>query len=160
MSLRGLLLSASYPKPDDERRNPNPPKFGWRDLPANGREGDPPLLPERPEGAKEWLPETVEAWNQLWTTPQAVAWDQSGRTLHVWAVLHNDMGQFQADRKPVPASLLSELRQIEDRHGLSPKAMLQLRWRVIEDFEQTPIPGGTGLRDRKKATLKVLEGGA
>lgn len=153
-------MGASYPKPDDERRNPNPPAFGWVDLPVEGREGDPPSLPPRPEGAREWLPETVEAWKGLWAKPQAVMWDQSGRTLEAWVVLYNDMCQFQVDRKPVPASLLSEMRQIEDRHGLSPKAMLQLRWRISEPEQPAAVLVSSGFGDRKGAALKVLKGGA
>jgi len=150
-------MAASYPKPDNQKRNRNEPAFGWSDLPAAGREGEPPSLPPRSEDARDWLDVTIEAWADLWKSPQATMWDPSGRTLRSWAVCFDDLAQCQKDRKPVPASLLNEMRQVEDRHGLSPKAMLQLRWRIVTE-DSSAVPVRTS-KDRKSSVLKVLEGG-
>jgi len=71
----------------------------------------------------------------LWRTPQAVAWEQLGWTRVVARYCH---WSIQAEDSPeVPVALLGELRQLEDRLGLSPMAMLRLRWTI----EQTPDDG-------------------
>jgi hypothetical protein len=114
-----------YPKPDAERRNRTAPAFAWTELPREGRKGKPPALP----AGREWPTATKAAWTALWAKPQATQWDQSGGTLHRWAWLHADL----VLGKGAAASLSAEMRQIEDRHGLSPKAMLQLRWRMASD---------------------------
>lgn len=87
-----------------------------------GRPGKPPELPS----GREWPAPTVQAWNDLWATPQATMWDQTGRTLRRWAWLHAEL----TERRQAAAALSAEMRQIEDRHGLSPKALMTLRWRI------------------------------
>jgi hypothetical protein len=113
------------PKVDDERRRRNAPTFGWVDLPREGRKGKPPALPKW----RMWDQRTVHEWTQLWAKPQATQWDQTGSTLFVWACLIDDLVTGRADATKVSA----ELRQHEDRHGLSTKAMLNLRWRLAPD---------------------------
>lgn len=115
-----------YPKPGAVNRNER--ELAWESLPLEGRQGPAPTLPD----FRVWQPATLTWWTQLWSTPQAVKWDSSGRTLHALAILHH---QLVIDGALPPAqskasSISAEMRQIEDRHGLSPKAMLQLRWRV------------------------------
>lgn len=149
-------MPASYPKPDDQRRNRVEPRFGWVDLPAAGRVGEPPGLPVRVDGA--WSSQTLDAWSDLWSSPQSTQWDQSGRTLHRWAICHEDVVRYQAQRDPVPASLLSEMRQLEDRHGLSPKAMLQLRWRIAETEAVSTRRSRSSSRMRDR--LSVVDGSA
>lgn len=118
-------MPGRYPKPDAERRNRTAPAFAWVELPAEGRKGKAPPLPP----GREWPTATKAAWADLWLTPQATVWDQSGRTLHRWAWLHADLILGKGAAGPLSA----EMRQIEDRHGLSPKALLQLRWRLRSD---------------------------
>lgn len=117
-----------YPKDDLSRRNRNERSFDWTTLPPEGRAGPAPKLPP----LRVWAAATVVWWEDLWSTPQAVMWDQSGRTLHTLAILHH---QLIVDGDEAPAaskasSIAGEMRQHEDRHGLTPKAMLQLRWRI------------------------------
>ena len=115
-----------YPKPDGERRNRAERQFDWTVLPAEGRAGDPPALPKwRP-----WTDVTIEWWADLWSTPQATMWDPSGRSLHALALLHHELMLDQHREQSRAASISAEMRQHEDRHGLTPKAMLQMRWRV------------------------------
>ena len=118
-------MPASYPKPDGQKVTRHAPKFDWVNLPAEGRQGPPPAMPK----LRRWRKATIEAWADLWSSPQATQWDQSGRTLHAWAVLHHDL---IVDER-APAGIAAEMRNIEDRHGLNPKAMLQLRWRIVAD---------------------------
>lgn len=40
------------------------------------------------------------------------------------------------------------MRQIEDRHGLNPKAMLQLRWRIVDAESESTISARGKGRER------------
>lgn len=139
------MPGASYPKPDDQKVTRHAPRFGWTDLPSEGRQGPPPALP----ADRIWQPLTLEWWAKLWAQPEATQWKQDGSTLIALAALWDDLfaGRF-------PAMKLSpEMRAIEDRHGLNPKAMLQLRWRVVSDelAERRPKPKLASLERRRKA---------
>lgn len=144
------MPGASYPKADSERRNRNAPAFGWTDLPATSAVPVPDLPPGR-----EWPSSTRAAWAELWTKPQASQWDPSGFTLHRWAWLHADLVLGKGAAGP----LSGEMRQIEDRHGLSPKAMLQLRWRIVSDEDQEK-PGPKPRPKSRARKLRVVDGKA
>lgn len=122
-----------YPKDDDSRRNRNERAFDWTVLPLEGRPGPAPALPSW----REWTDATLDWWAELWARPQAVMWDQSGRSLHALALLHHEMMMDPFRKESRLPSITAEMRQHEDRHGLTPKAMLQLRWRV----SSTPTDG-------------------
>lgn len=67
-------------------------------------------------------------WRDLWRTPQAVQWERLGWT--------RDVAQYV--RHKVLAELgdldsAKEARQWSDRLGLTPLAMLRLRWYVVAD---------------------------
>lgn len=67
-------------------------------------------------------------WRELWRTPQAVAWERLRWMREVaqyvrWKVLA-ELGDLDAAR---------EARQLSDRIGLTPLAMLRLRWEVSQD---------------------------
>lgn len=115
-------MAASYGKPDGERRNRAERKLDWTVLPLEGRQGDPPALP----AWREWTEATRAWWAELWSTPQAVAWDQSGRSMHTLALLHHELMTTDGNA----AKISAEMRQHEDRHGLTPKAMMQMSWRI------------------------------
>jgi len=119
-----------YPKPDGEKVSRNAPAFAWATLPPRREGGAPPL----PRGYR-WREETIAWWEELWCRPQAAMWDPSGSTLEVYARLYDAM---LAGGDVVRIS--AEMRQHEDRHGLNPKAMLQLRWRVAAEEEQIEQP--------------------
>lgn len=119
------MPGASYQKPDAERRTRHHPRVAWVDLPAEGRKGKPPSLPE----GREWPAATQKAWERMWAKPQAVMWDQDGSSLHAWVWLHADLMIGKGASK----ALCEELRQIENLHGLNPKAMAQLHWRIVAD---------------------------
>lgn len=140
-------MAASYPKSDSERVTRHKPKFEWVDLPAEGRLDPPPGLPKW----RNWHPSTRKWWSQMWAKPQALMWEQDGSTLVPLACLYDDLIAGRATIVQVSA----EMRQHEDRHGLNPKAMLQLRWRIVGDevkaarAERTP-----------KARLQAVDSGA
>jgi len=118
----------SYPKPDGQKVTRHAPKFDWTTLPARGRQGPAPKLP----ATRKWTKPTRDAWALLWSKPQAVAWDQDGSTMFAWAECHHDSLVASRNERSVSA-IHGEMRQIEDRHGLNPNAMLQLRWRIVDD---------------------------
>lgn len=67
-------------------------------------------------------------WRELWHTPQAVAWERLCWTREVaqytrWKVLAEN-GELDAAK---------EARQLADRLGLTPLAMLRLRWEIAPD---------------------------
>jgi hypothetical protein len=112
-------------------------------LPAEGRKGAPPQWPlSRAKVAER------ELWVQLWATPQAAQWERLGvsaaRTVARYARL-----LVAAEKPGALASVQSEVRQMEDRLGLTPMAMLRLQWEVVSDElsearaeqQQTPTRG-------------------
>lgn len=127
-------------KPAEQRRNRSANRREWTVLPFDGREGPAPKLP----AWREWDRSTLDWWDELWASPQAVMWDQSGRTLHALAILQDDL--IVTARKPGASSsaalttLVAQMRQIQARHGLDPRAMADMKWRVGEPGERV---GGT-----------------
>lgn len=141
-----------YPKPDDERRNANQPAFGWVDLPPKSGVRSPKLPPIR-----EWTDETKRWWSDLWSKPQATQWDRAGSTAVAMAVLYDDL---QTSEPGKAAGILAELRQHEDRHGLNPKSMLQLRWRIGEvEAKPAAATKPKTAADRRGRVLEILPGG-
>jgi len=130
------------PKPDAERRRRNASTFEWTLLPAEGRSGPAPELPD----LRSWSLSTIAWWEDLWSCPQAVAWDQTGRTLVRLAILFDDMV------KERPGASVTAMQQLEDRPGLNPKAMLQLRWPIVAEADVMPIP----TKATRKQRLKVV----
>lgn len=95
----------------------------------------------------------AELWNDLWRTPQAVAWDALRWTREValyvrWQV-HAELGDIEAAK---------EARQWSDRLGLNPTALLRNRWRIGETKQPrqtTPPVDPTSVKQR----FKVVNGG-
>jgi hypothetical protein len=71
---------------------------------------------------------------------QAVMWELSVSTLHSWAAIHAEITRALEAGKAPKAALYAELRQHEHRHGVSPRAMQMLRWRIADEAE----PGRQG----------------
>lgn len=121
------------PNPHARRRNA---RVAMTRLPAEGRPGpapDWPLLPGRlPPRLAEWADviaaHELELWEQLWSTPQAVAWERLRWTHEValyarWLV-RAEFGDIEASK---------EARLLGDRLGLNPMALLRLRWEIATD---------------------------
>lgn len=114
------------PNPNARRRNARP---AFRRLPAMGRVGEPPAWPLGGRASKGEL----ELWAQLWSCPQAVAWEELGcvRTVARYARI-----TIAAERPKANAAVMSEARQLEDRLGLNPKAMRSLGWEITTETGQ------------------------
>jgi hypothetical protein len=91
-------------------------------LPPGGYAGPVPTWP-----IGEATADQIDLWLDLWRTPQAAAWVNLGwtRTVARYAAL-----VLICEGPDMTAALLSELRQMEDRLGLSPMALKRLQWEI------------------------------
>lgn len=131
---------------------PNPPKVdpqrghrgrGPLRLPAEGRDGEVPPWP-LPGDPDE---DEMRAWCALWATPQAVAWERLGWTRTVARYCRVMVAAESRDASP---PLLGQAMALEDRLGLTPKAMRLLLWEVVAD-EVAEQRQATNVRKRIKA---------
>lgn len=79
----------------------------------------------------------VALWGALWSSPQAAAWEDLGWTRVVarYAKL-----LVAAEKASATAALLAEVRQLEDRLGLTPMAMRRLQWEIDDGAEINAEP--------------------
>lgn len=129
---------------------PNPPKMdpqrGTRGrgvvvLPAEGRRGDMPGWPLDAVTSAE-----LGLWRELWATPQAVMWEKLG-----WTRVVARYCRVAIVAEGLDKDALSEARQLEDRLGLTPKAMRLLLWTIAADEvgeKRQETPGGARGRIR------------
>lgn len=79
----------------------------------------------------------VAMWFELWRTPQAVMWERQRWTREVAQFCRlkvlAELGDMDAQK---------EARQVGDRLGITPLALLRLRWEVVDGSaaSQTPDP--------------------
>ncbi len=107
------------PKGSDQRRRRNAPLANTTVLPAEGRPGTAPDWP---------LDGPVPSfWVKLWRRPQAVQWDRLGWVRPV--ARYARLTELTEVGRP-SALVLQEVRQLEDRLGLSPLAMLRFGGRL------------------------------
>jgi len=138
------------PKPGGQRRRRNAPLANTVKLPAEGRAGPPPAWPL---GGRQSAALTV-LWAQLWATPQAVAWEQLG-----WTRVVGRYARFllKAEQPLASAALQAEVRQLEDRLGLTPLSLLRLRWEIMTD-EVAEQRGDRGAASEDlRAILRAVE---
>lgn len=111
------------PSANPRRRNARPDNTL---LPASGYAGP---IPEWPLAVPMDVSEEV-AWRSLWRSPQASAWAQ----LAIVRTVARYCRVLVASELPgATASYLTEVRQLEDRLGLTAMSMLRLRWVVSTD---------------------------
>lgn len=111
------------PSANPRRRNARPDNTT---LPASGYDGP---IPEWPLAVPMDIGEEV-AWQALWRTPQASAWDQMALER---AVARYCRVLVASELPGATAAYLAEVRQMEDRLGLTAMSMLRLRWVVSTD---------------------------
>lgn len=143
------------PLPADDKRRRNAPTIPTTDLDADGPSWRPPPVPKW----MQLGPAGTAWWKWAWKTPQACAWGRgSGFEPLVArrAQLEDDLAAIAApegldlseiaDAETLRAvrqvvqslaalvtgklAIIKEMRELEDRLGLSPKGMAQLRWKV------------------------------
>lgn len=138
------------PLPSEKKRRRNAPTIPTTSLPAGGRDG---VVPEPPEwvslgrAGRAW-------WDWAWRTPQAAAWSevahldvvarrasleddlQAIESEDLSGVSEEDLRQLVQRLKALvtgKVSLLGKVTELDDRLGLSPKSMAQLRWTIVDD---------------------------
>lgn len=130
------------PKMDPVRRNA---RVGPLRLPAEGRDGAAPSWPL--SGAEDDDCDARRVWDELWATPQAVAWERLGWTRVVARYARLVIAAERLDK-----DAMSEARQLEDRLGLTPKAMRLLLWEIVSDeVGEKRTESGATARGRIKA---------
>lgn len=116
------MAQTSPPKLDAVRRNA---RVGPTVLPAAGRSGPAPRWPLSAPSDEE-----RKVWRELWHTPHAVAWERLG---WVRVVARYCRVMVAAEVPDCPASILGQAVILEDRLGLTPKAMRMLMWEIARD---------------------------
>lgn len=97
----------------------------------------------------------AELWAELWATPQAAAWERLGWTREVAQYVR---WKAKAEQGDMDAS--KEARQLADRLGLNPLAMLRLRWEVAPDEVAEQRQERTARRPASaRQRLKVVDPG-
>jgi hypothetical protein len=132
------MAQAVPPKVDPVRRNS---RVGPLRLPAEGRKGPPPPWPldGKPNAQIQRI------WRQLWATPQAVAWERLG-----WTRVVARYARVALAAEVLDKDALAEARHLEDRLGLTPKAMRMLLWEIVAD-EVAEQREASDVRSRIKA---------
>ena len=115
---------ASKKRPDQVRRR-NTQVINV--LPAGGRKGQAPAWP-----LGKATPAERKLWNDLWSRPQAVVWEQ-------WYAM-DVVAQYvkialRAQKAGAPVGILAERRQMQMQLGLLPGAVFKLQWTLAEGSE-------------------------
>lgn len=149
-------MATPTPNPNSEKRSKE--SAGWITLPAEGREGPAPKLHGRHAARAKAL------WAHWWGSPMATMWGEFDAPV-LERLLVLTARSWKGD---ATAAELSEVRQLEDRFGLSPQARRKLYWRVAgvdvpstepADLGGTPVtsvPSAGGAADPR---LRVVQGG-
>ncbi len=132
------------PPPKIDKVGRTPRLYDWVALPAEGRKGRPPALP----ALRPWVKADRDHWVLLWRKPQAVAWEREGHIDFVARLLalRHDFVNGEGNA----AGVSGEMRQLEDRLGLNPKALLGLRWRIVADEVATARATRSGESARER----------
>lgn len=157
------------PKPPGQRRRRNAGQSQWQQLPAEGREG------EIPEPRTERKLGSIAAlyWETLWASPMAVTFtDADIQALTRLAVLVDDRARSESgdelieivesnygDSSEVEVVIGkfagdAEIRQLEDRYGISPLARRRLQWEIARG-QVVDMPARQPASARRK--LKAVE---
>lgn len=112
-------MPGPLPKPAAMRRRRNASPGAAR-LPATGREGKVPTL------GKGYHPAARRWWRTVWSSPMATVYvDADVPALQRGALIVSLIAGGNGS-----ATLMAELRHIEDRFGLSPAARRKLQWEI------------------------------
>jgi hypothetical protein len=115
------------PLPNPNRRRRNAPTIAGTTLPAAGRQDVPPAPERLGEAGRKW-------WEWAWRTPSAAAWSESElRAVERRAVLEDWLEDLDDELETPKLSadrLLTQMLNLDDRLGLTPKSRAQLRWTI------------------------------
>lgn len=149
----GGARARSGPAPDPNAIRRERDAGEWTELPADGRNDDPPDWPLAAMSSRE-----LQLWVRLWRMPQALMWERYGQELEV-ALYVRQLERFEKPRSPIILGTL--VRQMADSLGLTTPGLRANRWKIMRPNDaDAPIPGGLGApRRSSRDRLKVLTGG-
>lgn len=165
------------PLPTGDAVRRNAPTIPTTNLPAAGRTAPVPDLPALYELGGRGL----DWWAWAWRTPQACAWDDGSLFMvarraqledDLHALEHIDLDlEFLVGEDPSEAAwnlklligklkamaggklaVAREMRELDDRLGLTPKGLAALRWKIVAEEDGKPAakkPTGTKTGSRR-----------
>lgn len=123
--------------------------MGVKKLGVGGGVKAPPLPAARPA----WLKSTREWWATVWASPMASVYlDADVPTLVRLARLLDADGRGMSD-----GPMRAEIRQLEDRFGLSPLARRRLQWEVDQAAQAARAPKAVTKATRHDKLRVVLD---
>lgn len=147
---RGGARARSGPAPEPNALRRERDTGEWVELPASGRENDPPEWPlERPTSRE------LELWASEWRRPQAIMWERNGQAVEV-AMYVRALVDAESPRASVAARTL--VRQLMDSLGISVPGMRAARWKIVDEVEPQAQGRPEG-RPSARERLKVVDGG-
>jgi hypothetical protein len=128
------------PPPSNRR-----PRVGPLFLPAGGRKGP---IPDWPLPGPQHPFET-QLWVKLWAKPQAVVWEEQ----EIFEIVARYCRvSVLATGPDATAALMTAATMLEDRLGLTPRAMRMLLWQIAPDEVATARVGRSeNVRERLRA---------
>lgn len=94
------------------------------DLPAEGSDLPVPGIPT----GREWSKSERSRWRELWKSPQATQWDETATGTVAMLVVY-ESAVFAGTASAWQAQ---EARHAAESLGLTPRALVQLGWRIVE----------------------------
>jgi hypothetical protein len=147
----GSRVRSGPPRDPNAIRRGRDGRSGLVQLPAAGREGEPPAWPfPRPTKFE------LETWAREWARPQAVMWERLGWEVQVALYVRN---LRQASSGKGSATTTTNLLRQMDMLGLSDDGMRRKGWEVADGAPVTAAPRRAPTSTAKDR-LKVLSGGA
>ena len=151
----GGARARSGPAPDPNALRRDRDQGEWTVLPFEGRGSA--VAPSWPlTGGTE---RELHLWAELWTKPQAVAWERLGQFIEVAMLVRN---LAQAENPGSPVNLGTLVRQQMDSLGLTTPGLRANRWRIARDEvaakRTDAVPARTAGRSSKDR-LKAIAGG-
>ena len=151
-------MPGPLPKPEAQRRNRTKPRIPTTSLPSGGCTAPTPEPPE-------WValgPAGQLWWEWAWHTPQAAGWSPEAHidTVAHRAALEDDLSAIESEdfagldeealRDLVrvlkglvtgKSTVLTRMKDYDDRLGLSPQSMAKLRWTIVESEPEKKSEG-------------------
>lgn len=148
---KGGARISSGPPPNPNSRTQRAKVGEWTLLPGRGRAGRAPRWPLTEPSERE-----RNVWREVWRTPQAIEWEHLGWAYDA-ALYVRFLVAAEVPDSPSALRAAAEARQWSDRLGLSPAALLRLRWRIVPD-ELAATVAVTAASD-PRVRLRVVAGG-
>lgn len=145
------------PEPSPNRRHRQTPVKEQQRvyLPPEGRTGRAPAVPSR----RKLLKSSRDQWAAWWRSPMAVMWDTRFDVHPLSRLL--ELEDRRRGGEDLPASILTQMRMIEDDFGLNPRSRKELGWVIAEPRDtgqEEPDEGqGRAARPERYGHLKVVD---